>query len=524
MWTSKARPNFDIAEAPTTPSCTWRAARYICAAAAARDLDNDDSNTMSTAISNLQSADRVRLHITPFNPQLVDRILAPSVKPLASNISFHTEQTFPERGFGYVELPVMEAKKLKAKLNGSTLKGAKVRIEDAKPERKRKVEVEDQGEEVRKARKKLKKEKRKREEGVLPGHELEEGRRVKRGWTGDESKEHAKGKKKKEKEQEMVKDAVESGDKRRLRFKTTVPPNATPLLEKIKAKPKKEGKARRKKKKTVVEEFANTKKSREINIGDRSATHGAVAYEDGKGWVDESGAVVEAERPSKKPRRRRQQEEQQVEDSQMAEADDQAEERAEPVTELDATSTATAEPVAEETEAAHDTPVETEAEKEVHPLEALFKRPVTSPTDSTKPKPKPIDTSFSFFDATAAEEDDTVGTDMPPQTPHTRRDLEWRSIRSAAPTPDTAAIGRKFSFPFAPEADDEEEEMDGAPDAEMEDAEEGARDEAQTNGQGREGESAFRKWFYDNRGDFNRGWKRRRREEKKQKRQTMEQI
>src|ERR1700761_4372335 len=131
--------------------------------------------------------DRVRLHITPFNPEVVDKIIAPSIRPLASNISFHSLQTFPERGFGYVELPVMEAQKLKKKLNGSTLRGTKVRIEDAKPEKKRRGEGDEEAEREQKARKTSKKEKKKREDGVIPGHELEEGRHVKRGWTENDS-------------------------------------------------------------------------------------------------------------------------------------------------------------------------------------------------------------------------------------------------------------------------------------------------------------------------------------------------
>ena len=70
--------------------------------------------------------DRVRLHITPFNESLVDRYIPASLKDQASNISFHTVETAPERGFGYVDLPAVEAQKLKKKLNGMTLKGTKV--------------------------------------------------------------------------------------------------------------------------------------------------------------------------------------------------------------------------------------------------------------------------------------------------------------------------------------------------------------------------------------------------------------
>ena len=58
----------------------------------------------------------VRLHITPFTPALLKVYITPSVLPVAKNISYHTVETFPEKGFGFVELPAMEAQKLKKKL------------------------------------------------------------------------------------------------------------------------------------------------------------------------------------------------------------------------------------------------------------------------------------------------------------------------------------------------------------------------------------------------------------------------
>ncbi len=109
-------------------------------------------------------------------------------------------------------------------------------------------------------------------------------------------------------------------------------------------------------------------------------------------------------------------------------------------------------------------------------------------------------------------------TDMPPQTPHTKMDLEWRSMRSAAPTPDTAAIGRTFNFPFAENYNQDEAEPN-EDDEVMDDGEhEAALTQAKEESRGEE--SAFRTWFYEHRGEFNRGWKRRRREERKHKRQS----
>lgn len=105
----------------------------------------------------MTDADRVRLHITPFNPDLYDRVVSASAKAVATGLSYHSVQTYPERGFGYIELPRMEADKLKKKIHGFTLKGSKVRIEEAKPEKKRKAD-RDETEEERKERKKAKKE------------------------------------------------------------------------------------------------------------------------------------------------------------------------------------------------------------------------------------------------------------------------------------------------------------------------------------------------------------------------------
>src|SRR5271170_3536799 len=73
-----------------------------------------------------------RLHITPLNPTLLPSILPPAVLTAARNISYHSLQTFPEKEFGFVDLPSMEARKIKKKLNGSILKGTKVKIEEAR--------------------------------------------------------------------------------------------------------------------------------------------------------------------------------------------------------------------------------------------------------------------------------------------------------------------------------------------------------------------------------------------------------
>lgn len=489
--------------------------------------------------------ERVRLHITPFNPELLDRILVPSVKPLATNISFHNVQTFPERGFGYLELPIMEAQKLKKKLNGSTLKGAKVRIEDAKPEKKRKAEASDGPDSERKARKVARREQKVREDGVLAGHELEAGRHVKRGWKDATEGGRANAQKSKKTRTASEHDAVgQSLAAKKLRFKTSVPPNVSALPNESKSKDKAKKKARKETKndrRTVVDEF---KKTTKIGHGHARTddSRGPLRYEDGKGWVNEAGEIVEGNRPSKKSKGREEVAEAEKSPVSTHNAQHEDSQVRGDAMELDNVSSAempAATPdldvneernivetssIAQEAGVAGAGPAEeavpAEAEKEVHPLEALFKRPAPVSPQGKRGRPKPIDTSFNFFDADVDDDgDENIPVDMPPQTPHTRRDLEWRSIRSAAPTPDTAAIGRKFSFPFAQQNDSVDEPAAEESDAEEVEAESKAGAAAAAGKDDRGEESAYRKWFYENRGDYNRGWKKRRREERKVKRQ-----
>lgn len=528
----------------------------------------------------MTDAHRVRLHITPFNADLVDLYIPPSIKPVATNISFHTIETFPGKDFGYVELPAMEAQKLKKKLNGSTLKGSKVKIEEARPEKKRKSTEPAEEDADRMGRKKVKKDKSKPKatEKVLPGHELEEGRHIKRGWVEDKTK----GKK-----------AREAGiEGKKMTFKTLVPPNKANSEKdvkksKTKTKEKKEKAAKSSKKEVLVKEG---EMSTTPAAGGRERKT-ALTYEEGTGWLDNDGEVVEPEPPSKKRRREKkavrqaeaEQETELQQDLIVEEApvlnyepdDDTTPEIAHaglPTREAwsgdeesaSDTSSSSVSSVssdsesedegpdgtdpAEDSEAAVDrqlerarsntvsnkntqTPEATSlpvgqvqegnqpAAKEIHPLEALFKRaaPRTPSEEPSKPKPAPIDTSFSFFNSSADAEDEDLQVEVvrPPQTPHTKQDLEWRSIRSAAPTPDTAAIGKRFDFSFSNDQVDEDENM---ADAELPHAQAGAARGDSADGEKKE-ESEFRKWFYENRGDLNRSWKKRRREERKVGRQ-----
>ena len=505
-------------------------------------------------MGDVEPTDRKRLHITPFSAALLDRFIPQSLAPSASNISFHTVEIFPERAFGYVELPTVDAEKLKKKLNGMTLKGGKVHIEDAKPEKKRKAEVAET-EEERKVRKKVRKEeKRKREEGVLAGHELEEGRRVKRGWTSEGSE------KKRDRKSKKVKGA-DGVDGRKARLRTSVPPNkasaevktdSTGQMKKVKKEKKEKAEKSGKRNIIVVQEFAQSQKPDIAEEGSAGKT-AAVQYEDSIGWVDENGKVVEALSTSTRPKRHslpdpiptQTNSSSKIEDSvdvdesdsdeaisSVLSSDPPSEDVAniQPEHEVDERVSAQTDiaPVSNSQSTAPErTPVRDlpEPANEVHPLEALFKRPAAEPESASKLKPSPIDTSFSFFTSGPTDDVEDEGAGYPPQTPHTKEDLEWRSMRSAAPTPDTAAIGKRFDFSLArdEDEDEDEEEQEGHIDLTevQEDVQMSEGSGMVQNGVTSDGkeESAFRKWFYDNRGDLNRTWKKRRRDERKQKRQ-----
>lgn len=158
-------------------------------------------------------------------------------------------------------------------------------------------------------------------------------------------------------------------------------------------------------------------------------------------------------------------------------------------------------------------PISAPATSEVHPLEALFKRPTSAPSHTPKKPNLEVSTSFNFFDS-GAEEEGSQGLLMP-QTPFTQHDIRQRRQRSAAPTPDTAAPGKTFGEFFATTSDvsDSEEDDEGkiATPADTKAASTDSREEKP--------ESEFSKWFWEHRGENNRAWKRRRREAAKEKRQ-----
>jgi hypothetical protein len=175
----------------------------------------------------------------------------------------------------------------------------------------------------------------------------------------------------------------------------------------------------------------------------------------------------------------------------------------------------------------------------VHPLEALYKRPApitTTTTTTTTIETKPPAPSFSFFGADEnedidMEESDAKGDDevKPPMTPYTQRDFEWRGLRSAAPTPDTAHGNKRFIWPVKDDSASPSASPSLASEAPSKNAKKGNKrdqikggmeeDGKNGDGESKEEQSEFQKWFYEHRGEANRAWKKRRKVVGKEKRQ-----
>ncbi|KAF5012489.1 hypothetical protein F66182_15258, partial [Fusarium sp. NRRL 66182] len=140
-----------------------------------------------------------RLHISPLTPALLDSVLNPSIRSLATEISFHNIATFPENDYGFVTLPAMEADKLKKKLNGSILKGKKFKVEAAR-EKKKATKIEEKDATSKPTKTSSKRKAEDAENNVLDGYELPANRHVKRGWTEPASAKRLKKQKKSDKE------------------------------------------------------------------------------------------------------------------------------------------------------------------------------------------------------------------------------------------------------------------------------------------------------------------------------------
>ncbi|BDD57897.1 hypothetical protein MAP00_003221 [Monascus purpureus] len=532
-----------------------------------------------------------RLHITPLTPELLPSVLPTSIQPAATEISFHCIPTFPEKNYGYVTLPTMEAEKIRKKLNGSILKGKKFKVEVARPQKKRRSE-DDAAPQSKAATEKTSK-KRKTDNDTIEGYELPPDRQVKRGWTesatvkNERRKSEKQKKKKKEKGEKEAKVQAKSKytEKAECLFRTKVPPNRASSTD-----PDHSGEKRRKKKKssqeTVVHEFSKTVTYPSFLRSDGEGSKRTATFEEGKGWLDDSGNIIEPTnarikndnyRPgqlagAKEKRKSAKISPKQLDSSAREsegiifpsekektansenDSDDWTsssgltssdEDDVDSDSDSNMSSSSDESSVSSSCEESHERPQGSESEtprevansinatsgetdvsvvssqpreesnqppfENVHPLEALFKRPAQ---DSSESRRAEANTQFSFFGNDADIEDDESGPEsepqpVEPQTPFTKKDIQLRGIRSAAPTPDTALASR-IKWNSSDNTDDSQDSGDN----ETTDS----KHKQNTPVLNKE-ESEFSKWFWEHRGENNRAWKRRRREVAKEQRQ-----
>lgn len=559
-----------------------------------------------------------RLHITPLDPELFNVVVPTAARPLARNVSYHSIEAFPERRYGFVDLPQPDAEKLKKKLHGAVLKGVKMRVEPARPESLPEPtgDVPADLPRAKKPKKEKKDKKRKRDEEVVEGVAIHD-RKIKRGWTvteGDMIKEKRKDKERKSKDKKEKKDKKDK-DGRKVKSKYTDGPECL-FKQKLPEVPGTKDAAettdapKRKKRKgdreVVIHEFSKTNKVPTFlkSTVEASATE-PLTFEDGKGWVNAEGDVVEPmkitrpatpvkTKPAKKKKKRSPEPEPEPEsahddddDTSSSGSSSESEPEAEtapskpklvmkakatqktskpasaPADDDDTSSSGISSGSESESEgetstdeaprpttppkkltvdtAATSSPSLSTAQLEssrpkssasvtsltikippvtpakVHPLEALYKRPAGATGEAAPAEPQP----FSFFGNDDIEDDGEEGeaaeADGPalPMTPFSKQDLEFRNTRSAAPTPDTAHPSRLANFwPIQDEMPEEDEE-----DAEDLEDEEGDTTMANTAANSsKEETSDFQKAFWENRGDLNRSWKKRRKLAHKEKR------
>jgi hypothetical protein len=513
------------------------------------------------------TTDITRLHISPLTPALLDTVLTPPLRAITTEISFHTIQTFPEKSYGYISLPVMEAEKLKQKLNGSILKGEKLKVQVARPQGRRNVEETDATLETKSNPERVSK-KRKAEDGVIAGYELPMDRQVKRGWTATPSakkeERQRKANKNKDKNEKRSKGQAKSKytENAECLFRTKTPPNRP--VDSIDNKKHQRPKKSKSKNEVLVHEFSKSVTHPSFVRSGEEVKRFTTRFAEGQGWIDDMGNVKEpasetiAKRTYQPGQRDGGMKTHKSLDKKLAKKNNDTpitkEEPPDEVggeSESDWTSSSsisddtssvgsefqesvssdtsddedllessldgtkedkeTLRPESDATAAIASANIEshpTASRVEMHPLEALFKRPGLS--EKNKPTLE-INTQFTFFGGNGEEDQDGRGTAIDPQTPFSKRDFQIRGMRSAAPTPDTALPSRAMFWPSEDENDDEEAE-----DTSIEN--EAPKPHTRSTSQ-KPAESEFTKWFWDHRGENNRAWKRRRREVAKEKRQ-----
>lgn len=543
--------------------------------------------------------ERKRLHISPFNPDLLPIVLPQSLLQHATNISFHAIQTSPEKSYGYVDLPAMDAEKLKKKLNGSILRGSKMRVDDARPEKATKTNdarnenpIDDGSVQERSERGKRKAE---RLDGVISGVELPDGRKVRRGWTepvpSTTGTKAFKSKFKKNDTKSKSKPSSFTTESECL-FKTKLPPNSA--TNDTTAKKRKRDQPSRE---FIVHEFANTKKHATFFRDNQGSAGISLASEfvDGTGWIDQDGNILGEDPVQRRTRsgsirnsnlRTNTGEEDthpeavrgssripsihvfsvgktnEAEDSEdetsssgtssSSASDDQGNDLVQvpkgeigtrPESSVDAAESEDSDPNTVEHQARgmsinsnspttkaralvprDPSPKPNASVGEIHPLEALFKKPKMAASGTPRKPCLAVSTSFNFFEPDTEEGNDN--SHLMPHTPFTQQDFRQRRQRSAAPTPDTAAPGRTFEnvWETRSESDNDDDQHDNDDENEDDDSAKKSvneRDHSEgKEGSGEKPESDFSKWFWEHRGETNRAWKRRRREAAKERRQT----
>lgn len=253
----------------------------------------------------------MRLHVSPFTPALLPTIVPAALLSAATNISYHTLQAYPERAFGYIDLPVEMAEKVKKRMHGSILKGHKVRVETARPAK----DIVPEGPVINEAlppslpsKREGKKRKQRPGDTVIEGLEIGD-RSVKRGWTVPAT-EVAKRKEKRrkvthedgDKDKKSTKQAKPINKSKyttepECLFKTVLPATKAAdeqITKGLKIKKNKRGKG--KGKETMVHEFRQTTKYatflRDTSTSGRGTA--GTTFDEEKGWVDEGGNVVDA--------------------------------------------------------------------------------------------------------------------------------------------------------------------------------------------------------------------------------------
>ena len=536
-------------------------------------LDHPDAQheTTDTALGSL-----TRLHITPFTPDLYQTLVPTASRESARCVSFHQIETFPESAYGYISLPEAEAQRLK-RLNGAFLKGKKILVADARAEKwmiAGNMDIGNSGN-LRKSSSKRQKTKIPNRDNVIPGYELPKTRHVKRGWAVTATAKSSNlGKKR---DSQAKSDDISKSD---VIFRTSVPPNRRSITPKTNKADKVAEKSERKaievkakghKRLHSRQSVANNKVVSQYVDGQGWVNEDGVTVEahimkkqktdnppsspgrdsanQGERIISKTGEQsVLLDEPASFNGETMSGQISQLSVEECRKEKISASMSMSPKTEdhlvTRRSSLATKNPskvqkqrqvsfaLCEEDLAADSDPNPNEepksaADHEVHPLESIFKHSKSADKGS---KLAPIQTSFSFFEDNELDNEDVH---EPPQTPFTIQDRRYRRIRSPAPTPDTAAINRRVDWPWTegnahPVNNEESKKTMPIGDTEHNtEFEENESFEAQGSDKGETNkgnkkdtaESEFAKWFWENRGENNRAWRRRRREAMKAERQ-----